>query len=107
MHSPEGRPVGAAGTPTTVAQPLPLEVTDITKVFRAKRRAPLARLLRHKTDKPNKRAALDSVTFKVPDGEILRHPGRQRFGEINANPHPVHAPFAGPWTGTGFRARRG
>ncbi len=77
MHSPEGRPVGAAATPTTVAQPLPLEVTDITKVFRAKRRAPLARLLRRKTDKPHKRAALDSVTFKVPDGEI--------YGILGAN----------------------
>jgi ABC-2 type transport system ATP-binding protein len=77
MHSPEGRPVGAEAAPTTVAQPLPLEVTDITKVFRAKRRAPLARLLGRKTDKPHKRAALDSVTFKVPDGEI--------YGILGAN----------------------
>ena len=77
MDSPEGRPAGAAAAPTTAAQPLPLEVTDITKVFRAKRRAPLARLMRRKTDKPHKRAALDSVTFKVPDGEI--------YGILGAN----------------------
>ena len=71
MHSAEVKPVGPA------AQPLPLEVTDITKVFRTRRRGLLARLGRRKPGKQHKRAALDSVSFKVPDGEI--------YGILGAN----------------------
>lgn len=52
---------------------LPLEVDRVTKMFRAERRRPFS-------SRPNqkpKRAALDSVSFKVPDGEI--------YGVLGAN----------------------
>ncbi len=99
MHSAEVKTVGPA------AQPLPLEVTDITKVFRTRRRGPLARLGRRKPGKQHNRAALDSVSFKVPHGEIYGILGANGW-ENGRHPHPVHAALAGPGTGTGLRSRR-
>ncbi len=75
MHPLDARLVGpGTGAAAPAAQPLPLEVTDITKVFRAKRRRPFSC---RKTGHQSKRAALDSVSFKVPDGEI--------YGILGAN----------------------
>ncbi len=74
MHPFDARAVGPGAAPAPAAQPLPLEVTDITKVFRTKRRRPFSR---RKTGPQGKRAALDSVSFKVPDGEI--------YGILGAN----------------------
>jgi ABC-2 type transport system ATP-binding protein len=77
MHSHEARPAAPVAEPAAVpavGPPLPLEVSDITKVFRAKRRSPFRR---GKQGRQHKRAALDSVSFKVPDGEI--------YGILGAN----------------------
>ena len=100
MHSAEVEPVGPAG------QPLPLEVTDITKVFRTRRRGPLARLRRRKRGKQHKRARPRFGQFQGAGRGNLRHPGSERLGKIDAHPHPVHAAPAGPGTGTGLRSRR-
>jgi len=74
MHPHDARPIGPPAGPAPAAAPLPLEVTGITKVFRTKRRGPFSR---RKTGPPRKRAALDSVSFKVPEGEI--------YGILGAN----------------------
>jgi ABC-2 type transport system ATP-binding protein len=74
MHAHDAGPLGPPHGPPPVALPLPLEVTDVTKVFRPKRR----RLFpSRQTTHQRKRAALDSVSFKVPDGEI--------YGVLGAN----------------------
>ncbi len=74
MHSRDVGPVGPTAGPALGASPLPLEVTDITKEFRTRRRSPFAR---RRADHRRKRAALESVSFKVPDGEI--------YGILGAN----------------------
>ena len=55
-------------------RPLPLEITDVTKVFRVKG---LSRLARRKAGKRRLRAALDGVSFQVQEGEI--------YGILGAN----------------------
>jgi ABC-2 type transport system ATP-binding protein len=77
MNAPKAGQAGSSPAPASATPALPLEVTEITKVFRTKRRGPIARLARHKTPYTPKRAALDSVSFKVPDGEI--------YGILGAN----------------------
>ena len=77
MNARKAGQAGSSPGPVAAAPPLPLEVSEITKVFRTKRRGPIARLARHKTSHAPKRAALDSVSFKVPDGEI--------YGILGAN----------------------
>jgi ABC-2 type transport system ATP-binding protein len=81
MHTPEMRARGPAEEPRpadearpTRSHPLPLEVTDITKIFRVKR---LSRLARRKAGKKRGRAALDGVSFEVQEGEI--------YGILGAN----------------------
>jgi ABC-2 type transport system ATP-binding protein len=74
MHPHEASPVGPVAGPAPAGRLLPLEVADVTKAFRTKRRGPLSR---RKPGPQRKRAALDSVSFKVPDGEI--------YGILGAN----------------------
>ena len=74
MPVPEARSVAPASEPSPAARPLPLEVTDITKVFRPKRRHPLSR---RKAGRQRTRAALDGVSFTVPEAEI--------YGILGAN----------------------
>ncbi|HUB70698.1 MAG TPA: ABC transporter ATP-binding protein [Acidimicrobiales bacterium] len=57
-------------------QRLPLDVEDVSKVFRAKRRKSLV-AARGGTQKRRSRAALDHVSFRVPEGEI--------YGVLGAN----------------------
>jgi ABC-2 type transport system ATP-binding protein len=75
MNTPEMRARGPAeeARPDR-SHPLPLEVVDVTKVFRVKR---LSRSARRKTGKQRVRAALDGVSFEVQEGEI--------YGILGAN----------------------
>ena len=58
-------------------RPTPLEVHDVTKVFGTGPLARMARRRRPKASRPGPRAALDGVSFRVPEGEI--------YGVLGAN----------------------
>jgi ABC-2 type transport system ATP-binding protein len=73
VHVPEMRARGPAVEAAVSAHPLPLEVKDLTKVFRRKRLSSLAR----RKGARRSRAALDRVSFEVPEGEI--------YGILGAN----------------------